>query len=54
MGLNWHQVFESFGACAWLYAPIPPNAMTERKQKPGDDGWDRILKHIRKKRNTPK
>ena len=29
--IDWHRVFSAFGACAWLYAPVPPCELQTRK-----------------------
>lgn len=48
--LDWHRIFLSFGACAWLYAPVLPEVLHDETNR--DDGWDTALKSIKQSKMT--
>lgn len=35
--IDWHRVFQAFGALAWLYAPVPACGMMTVPKTPLDD-----------------
>ena len=45
--LNWHRIFFSFGACAWLYAPVAPDVLHDKTETNGNDGWTTALCSIK-------